>query len=135
MRVEIFRVPPGAGEWAQASAPYSFLPQSGDAVPVATIEVPDGWMLFGHPEPLLVRRTSPSDFTTRSATEVFYHGLVGAEGFKLLDASGSPGDGTPWSSITPLIGAIPSQETPALPAPKPSRRSRDGGSARRPGRS
>ena len=117
MRIEIFCVPPKPGEWAQTSSQYSFSPQHGDHSPVVVVEVPNDWLLVGEPEPLLVRRTSLSDFTTRTATEVFYQAVGGGSG---LRSSRRPGGFRRWDAISPLIRSIPSPETPALPAPNAS---------------
>ncbi len=122
MRVEIFRVPPKVGEWAQASAAYSFKPQHGDDAPLLAVQLPPGWILVGEPEPLLVRRTSVSDFTTRTATEVFYHSLAGgSEGFQAETPLDAPEEAASSILGTPEDALRQAPALTELPAPKPGR--------------
>jgi hypothetical protein len=55
---------------------------TGDEPAFAVIDVPPGWIVV---QGLLVRRTSGSEFTTRTATETLYHALIGADGFALAE--------------------------------------------------
>jgi hypothetical protein len=123
MNIEIFRVAPKVAEFAQAAAPYSFKPQHADDIPVLLVEVPAGWFLAGEPEPMLVRRISLSEFTSRSATEVFYHGLGRMEGFVAHSLAGAEPDHQAAAPYLAAIGVVEATGQPELPAPakEPSR--------------
>ena len=125
MRIEIYRRPHTAA-WAPSGPEYSFVPLAAGETPYAAVEVPGGWMLVGDPEPLLVRRTSHSDFTSRTATEALFAAYSQFDGFGF---DRPPADGTPadWNrerigrdhpapEIAQITGRV-SQPKRSLPAP------------------
>lgn len=110
--IPIYRALPRM-EWSPSSPQYYFRPEVEDHDPYAMIHVPEGWMLVGEGQPLLVRRLNEMDFRTMTATDALYYALARAHGFSI--------DTPPAEGHPAVLNAQAVQAGLTLPDPPPRR--------------